>query len=124
MALKRYALLLTVIIATRLTEDVAPARIIPSLNPGDPAPPFRLGQLVYDPRSPASNIRPPLVFHAFTNKSGFLEALLYNSNSLVDLIANSPENTHYVFMSWDKKAFRDFEERLRDACFNYHKMRW
>lgn len=131
MALKKFTLLLSVVIAMEFYEDVVCVDNIPSLNPGDAAPPFvlqtLLGRLVYDPGSPSSNIQPPLVFHAFTNKSGFLEALLHNSNSLIDLIANSPENTQYVFMSWDEHAFlvsKTFEEKLKDACYSYHKMRW
>ena len=129
MAIKKSFVLLAVVIG--FAGDVFGLAKILTLDPGDTAPPFTLqtllGQMNYDPSSPGSNIQPPLVFHAFTNQSGFLEALLHNRDSLVDLIANSPENTHYIFMSWEEHAFlvtKTIEERLKDACYKYHTSRW
>ena len=128
MTMNQYIVLLSIVIAFGFTRNVAFLINIPTLNPGDAAPPFDLqtlkGQLVYKPNSSDSIIQPPMVFLAFTNKSGFLEALVNNSESIIDLIANSPENTRYVFMSWEKDASKRMKETLLDACFKYHKRRW
>lgn len=77
---------------------------LPSLQPGDLAPSFALqtlnGRIVYR-KANASSKTPthPVIFHLFTRRSAFLEALWSNETSLEEFIELSPGNTHYVFMS-------------------------
>jgi len=96
------------------------------LNPDEKAPNFTLpalkGPLVYKGIShPDTNIHPPIIFHEFTNHSGFLECLWTKESSLLELIDNSPENTNYVFLTsandaitsaeWMKSKFEDVLEK-------------
>ncbi|XP_047136930.1 uncharacterized protein LOC100204111 isoform X1 [Hydra vulgaris] len=79
------------------------------LNPDEKAPNFTLptlkGPLVYKGIGhPETNINPPIIFHEFTNHSGFLECLWTKDSSLLELIDNSPENAHYVFLSSSNNA--------------------
>ncbi|XP_051872729.1 uncharacterized protein si:dkey-256h2.1 [Pristis pectinata] len=84
-------------------------RLDSQLEPGMIAPAFTLdtldGPLSFPPshqHSPAS-----LIFHAFTNKSGFLECLWASEPALAPLADALPNNSHVVFMSFDDNAPRD-----------------
>lgn len=96
------------------------------LNPGEKAPNFTLptlnGPKIFKGvNGHGTNIHPPIIFHEFTNHSGFLECLWTKDSSLMELIDNSPENTDYVFLSsstdalttaqWMKKRFEDVLEK-------------
>lgn len=102
-----------------------------TLEPGDKAPPFTLqtllsGVLNYGKNSTFHAISSPLVFLAYTEQSAFLQALLHNRDSLVDLIEHSPENTHYIMISWDDHAFslaKKFYYRLDKVLRTYHTKR-
>lgn len=78
-------------------------------KPGDSPAPFKLptlkGDLIYP--GPNLNSSTPILFHAFTMESGFLECLWNCSKSIEDLIMNSPLNIHYVFMSHSENAYID-----------------
>lgn len=104
-----------------------------TLEPGEKAPPFTLQSLLggvvrYGQNTTSHSVYPPLVFLAYTQESAFLEALLHNADSLEDLIKNSPENTHYIFMSWEKNSFalaEKFHHRLDKVLRDYHlKRKW
>lgn len=101
------------------------------LNPNEIAPNFTLstldGPIVYKGvNHPASNIHPPIIFHEFTNYSGFLEGLWTKDSSLLELVDNSPDNADYVFMtserdanaiaSWMKKRFEEILEKYYEIA--------
>ena len=105
---------------------------LPNLQPGDTAPSFALqtlnDRIVY--KKSNSNSRTPthpVIFHLFTRRSAFLEALWTNESSLQEFIEYSPGNTHYVFMSSsDSKSMEDIlwlRKRLHRAIDDYFK-RW
>jgi len=81
---------------------------IPNLQPGDEAPPFVLQAIDFQVGSNDillkyrtgndSNIHGPIVFLAYTSRSGFLESLLANPDCYKELLKNSPDNTNYVFL--------------------------
>ena len=104
---------------------------IATLDPGDEAPPFTLQSLLngvvkYGQNSTGHTVYPPLVFLAYTQQSAFLEALVHNRDSLEALIEHSPENTHYIFMSWDDTSFafaERFRYRLNEVLRTYHTKR-
>uniref|UniRef100_UPI00398F59E3 uncharacterized protein n=1 Tax=Pristiophorus japonicus TaxID=55135 RepID=UPI00398F59E3 len=79
------------------------------LEPGMPAPPFKLdtldGYLSYPP--PREHGPRSFIFQAFTNKSGFLECMWASEPSLAALVDGLPEHSHVVFMSFDDTAARD-----------------
>ena len=81
-------------------------------NPGDKAPSFILptlsDPLVYTTLN-NTNIKPPIIFHEFTARSGFLEALWNDDSSIIDLLQYSPNNTHYVFFSSTQDAKKTAE---------------
>ena len=52
------------------------------------------------------NIKGPMIFHAFSSYSGFLEALWNKDSSILDLIDNSPDNTHYVFLNSEENPHK------------------
>lgn len=103
---------------------------LPNLQPGDTAPSFALqtlnDRIVY--KKSNSNSRTPthpVIFHLFTRRSAFLEALWTNESSLQEFIEYSPGNTHYVFMSSsDSKSMEDIlwlRKRLHRAIDDYFK---
>ena len=79
------------------------------LDPGQPAKPFSLptlqGNLVFP--GPVINQSVPILFHAFNPLSGFAQCLWNCSGSVEELIQNSPNDTHYVFMSTSLDAYFD-----------------
>ena len=103
---------------------------LPNLQPGDLAPSFALqtlnGRIVYR-KSNASSKTPtnPVIFHLFTRRSAFLEALWTNETSLREFIELSPENTHYVFMStadfWTTEDVLWMRSQLHRAIDKYYK---
>lgn len=103
---------------------------LPNLQPGDLAPSFALqtlnGRIVYKRSNTSSKTpRHPVIFHTFTRRSAFLEALWTNDTSLQEFIEHSPGNTHYVFMSSsDSSSTQDvlwMRKRLHRAIENYFK---
>ena len=84
---------------------------IPNLEPGDEAPPFviqakdlRVGSndvLLKYKTGNDSNLHGPIVFLAYTNRSGFLERLLSDPDCFKELLEDSPDNTNYVFLFYD-----------------------
>lgn len=81
---------------------------IPNLQPGDEAPSFvlqakdvRIGSndvLLKYKTGNDSNLAGPVVFLAYSNRSGFLERLFSDPDSFKELLENSPDNTNYVFL--------------------------
>ena len=111
---------------------------IPNLKPGDVAPPFVLqakksGQqaeelLKYGTVND-SNIQGPIVFLAYTTRSGFLERLLSNPNCFNELMENSPDNVNYVFLFFadfpttsnkDTKLADQLQKRFRANLPTYY----
>ncbi|XP_012731467.2 uncharacterized protein si:dkey-256h2.1 isoform X2 [Fundulus heteroclitus] len=78
-------------------------------EPGDPAPAFQVptldGKFSYDPAEGA--LKGPLVIHAFTNKSGFLESLWSSESSLKSLVEGLPDRAQVLFLSLDDSAVSD-----------------
>lgn len=79
------------------------------LEPGELAPSFSLqtlnGRIAYEKAHKDSKTpQHPIIFHAFTNRSAFLEALWSDKHSITGLLWNSPRNTRYVFMSFSENA--------------------
>ncbi|XP_029593250.1 uncharacterized protein si:dkey-256h2.1 [Salmo trutta] len=78
------------------------------LEPGNTAPAFKVvtldGEFVYPP---LAGLKGPLIIHAFTNKSAFLECLWNSESSLTDLVQNLPESTQVLFVSLDDSSVND-----------------
>uniref|UniRef100_A0A8C2WH22 Si:dkey-256h2.1 n=1 Tax=Cyclopterus lumpus TaxID=8103 RepID=A0A8C2WH22_CYCLU len=76
-------------------------------EPGDPAAAFSVptldGEFSYQPGA----LRGPLVVHAFSNKSGFLECMWSSESSLVSLVEELPDSTQVLFLSLDDSALSD-----------------
>lgn len=76
-------------------------------EPGDAANPFTVptldGEFTYEPGA----LRGPLIIHAFTNKSGFLECLWSSESSLASLVEDLPESAQVLFLSLDESAVSD-----------------
>ena len=91
---------------------ISSKKVLSQTNPGDKAPAFRIqtlnGPLIYKNTSD-TDIKLPIIFHEFTNQSGFLEALWTKDSSIVDLLQHSPPNTQYVFMSSSPNAKKTAE---------------
>lgn len=77
------------------------------LEPGDLAAAFRVptldGEFTYQPDAASG----PLVIHAFTNKSGFLECMWSSESSLSSLVTDLPDSTQVLFLSMDDSAVGD-----------------
>lgn len=98
------AVALLVIISTCLVF----CQEIPNLQPDDDAPSFVLQAkdvlvgsndvlLKYGTVND-SNIQGPILFLAYTKRSGFLERLLSDPDCFKELLEYSPDNTNYVFL--------------------------
>lgn len=76
-------------------------------EPGDPADAFKVptldGEFSFQPDA----LTGPLVIHAFTNKSGFLECLWSSESSLKSLVEDLPNSTQVLFLSLDDSAVSD-----------------
>lgn len=110
---------------------------IPNLQPGDIAPSFVLQAKDVRIRSndvllkyrtgKDSNLQEPIVFLAFTNRSGFLERLLSNPDCFKELLENSPDNTNYVFLfyadssSTVRAAARGLAQKFDSAMQAYYR---
>lgn len=126
------ALLLAVIPYLVFSEE------IPTLRPGDVAPPFVLQakkarhqteELLKYGTVNGSNIQGPIVFLAYTKQSGFLERLLSNPDCFNELIENSPDNVNYVFLFYadypttcnkDTQLADQLAQRFRNTLSIYH----
>ena len=102
---------------------------IPSLRPGDAAPPFAIqtldGRILYKNQKASSSVPAhPVIFHAYSKHSAFLEALWTDKRSLRSLVEHTPRNTHFVFLSstdWaqtDALRMRRHLHRAIDQYFN------
>jgi len=101
-----------------------------TLNPNEIAPNFTIstldGPLIYRGVGKKGSIKGPMIFHAFSSYSGFLEALWEKDSSLLDLIDNSPDNTQYVFLNsetdphktalWMKQRFNSILQKYFDIA--------
>jgi len=79
------------------------------LKPGTVAQPFEIwtlnnGLVTYPSSKLPLDI--PIGFHAFTNKSGFLESMWTTEESLKNFVQTSPSNVNYVFMTYDDDAIK------------------
>ncbi|XP_006791947.1 uncharacterized protein si:dkey-256h2.1 [Neolamprologus brichardi] len=89
-------------------------------EPGDPADAFKVptldGEFSFQPDA----LRGPLVIHAFTNNSGFLECLWSSESSLKSLVEELPNSTQVLFLSLDDSVVSDVlwmrEQVLRAAA--------
>lgn len=89
-------------------------------EPGDPADAFKVptldGEFSFQPDA----LRGPLVIHAFTNNSGFLECLWSSESSLKSLVEELPNSTQVLFLSLDDSVVNDVlwmrEQVLRAAA--------
>ncbi|KAM9310513.1 uncharacterized protein KZ484_026388 isoform 2-T2 [Pholidichthys leucotaenia] len=90
----------TVSLRSRLPPSTGP-------EPGDLAAGFKVptldGEFSYEPGAFGG----PVVLHAFTNKSGFLECLWSSDSSLSSLVNGLPDSTQVLFMSFDDSAVSD-----------------
>ena len=111
---------------------------IPNLKPGDVAPPFVLQAKISGQQAEEllkygtvndSNIQGPIVFLAYTTRSGFLERLLSNPNCFKELMENSPDNVNYVFLFFadfpttcnkDTKLADQLQKRFRENLYSYY----
>ncbi|XP_028834783.1 uncharacterized protein LOC114789691 [Denticeps clupeoides] len=79
-----------------------------AFEPGDAAPAFRVklldGDFAFPPQTGPGG---PVVVHAFTNKSAFLEALWCSDQSLADLLETLPDTARVLFLSLDDSAPAD-----------------
>ena len=78
--------------------------LIPNLQPGSVAPAFVLQTTRKLVRygNGSESIEGPIVFLACTNRSGFMERLLSKPDTFKQLMDNSPDNVHYVFLFYDE----------------------
>lgn len=112
---------------------------IPNLQPGDDAPSFILQAkdvlvgsndvlLKYGTVND-SNIQGPILFLAYTNRSGFLEGLFSNPDCFKELLENSPDNTNYIFLFYGSSSApvrsvgQDLARRFRCAAKTYYDKR-
>uniref|UniRef100_UPI0037E9351E uncharacterized protein n=1 Tax=Semicossyphus pulcher TaxID=241346 RepID=UPI0037E9351E len=76
-------------------------------EPGDPAAAFTVktldGEFSYQPGA----LQGPLIIHAFTNKSGFLECIWSSESSLTSLVEDLPNSTQVLFLSLDDSSVTD-----------------
>lgn len=90
-------------------------------EPGDPAAAFTVptldGEFSFQPGA----LRGPLIIHAFSNKSGFLECLWSSESSLRSLVEELPNSTQVLFLSLDDSAVSDalwMKEQLQRVAVN------
>uniref|UniRef100_A0A8P4KGC4 Si:dkey-256h2.1 n=1 Tax=Dicentrarchus labrax TaxID=13489 RepID=A0A8P4KGC4_DICLA len=103
--------------SVRTSADTGP-------EPGDLAAAFTVrtldGEFSYQPGA----LRGPLIIHAFTNKSGFLECLWSSESSLSSLVQNLPDSAQVLFLSLDDSAVPDalwMREQLQRAAVQHRK---
>ncbi|KAM9353841.1 uncharacterized protein ABDE67_006235 [Symphorus nematophorus] len=76
-------------------------------EPGDQATAFTVKTLDGDFSYQPGAQRGPLIVHAFTNKSGFLECMWSSEESLTSLVRDLPDSTQVLFLSLDDSAVSD-----------------
>uniref|UniRef100_A0A671WQP7 Si:dkey-256h2.1 n=1 Tax=Sparus aurata TaxID=8175 RepID=A0A671WQP7_SPAAU len=76
-------------------------------EPGDIADAFMVRTLDGEFRYKPGVLRGPLIIHAFTNKSGFLECLWSSESSLSSLVQDLPDSAQVLFLSLDDSAVSD-----------------
>ncbi|TDH11363.1 hypothetical protein EPR50_G00060070 [Perca flavescens] len=90
-------------ISLRSSKDSSPD----GPEPGDPASAFTVltldGEFSYQPGA----LRGPLIIHAFSNKSAFLECMWSSESSLTSLLEELPNSTQVLFLSLDDSALSD-----------------
>ncbi|KAJ4930594.1 hypothetical protein JOQ06_024903 [Pogonophryne albipinna] len=93
-------------------------------EPGDPAAAFRVatldGEFSYKPGAQ----RGPLIIHAFSNKSAFLECLWSSESSLSSLVEELPASSQVLFLSLDDSAVSDalwMREQLQRVAMRSNK---
>ncbi|XP_031135328.1 uncharacterized protein LOC116036042 isoform X1 [Sander lucioperca] len=90
-------------ISLRSSKDSSPD----GPEPGDPASAFTVltldGEFSYQPGA----LRGPLIIHAFSNKSAFLECMWSSESSLTSLVEELPNSTQMLFLSLDDSALSD-----------------
>ncbi|XP_044064160.1 uncharacterized protein si:dkey-256h2.1 [Siniperca chuatsi] len=83
------------------------ASTAPGPEPGDLAAAFTVrtldGEFSYQPGA----MRGPVIIHAFTNKSGFMECMWSSESSLTSLVQDLPNSTQVLFLSLDDSAVSD-----------------
>ncbi|KAM3614499.1 uncharacterized protein V6R79_015453 [Siganus canaliculatus] len=90
--------------------DVAPAFTVPTLD----------GEFCFQPGAQQG----PVIIHAFTNKSGFLECLWSTESSLTSLVQDLPDSTQVLFLSLDDSSVTDalwMREQLHRVAMNSKK---
>ena len=110
-----------------LINFFVPGRQIPSLNPGEIAPPFAIptldGRIFYKSQDANSSVPAhPVIFHAYSKYSAFLEAMWRDKHSLELFIEHTPRNIHYVFLTYSGWAERDalwMRKQLHGAIDEY-----
>lgn len=125
-------------LAVVLQLSVVLSTEIPNLRPGDIAPPFVLEakanlsqtkELLKYKTGNDSNIDGPIIFLAYTSRSGFLERLLSKPDCFQELLENSPDNVNYVFLSFedsgsccyrDTKLTNELAKRFKESLSNYY----
>ncbi|XP_070691172.1 uncharacterized protein [Pempheris klunzingeri] len=93
-------------------------------EPGDPAEAFSVRTLDGEFRYRPGALQGPLIVHAFTNKSAFLECLWSTESSLNSLVQDLPDSTQVLFLSLDDSALSDalwMREQLHRAAMNSSK---
>ena len=103
---------------------------IPNLQPGDEAPSFVLQAKDVRIRSNDillkyktgndSNIHGPIVFLAYTNRSGFLERLESDPDCFKELLENSPDNTNYVFLFYAPSLLSNVRGEARGLAQKFY----
>ncbi|XP_015757010.1 PREDICTED: uncharacterized protein LOC107336447 [Acropora digitifera] len=110
----------------------------PNLRPGDIAPPFVLEakanlsqtkELLKYKTGNDSNIDGPIIFLAYTSRSGFLERLFSKPDCFQELLENSPDDVNYVFLSFedsgyccyhDTQLLNKLAKKFKDTLSNYY----
>lgn len=92
-------------------------------EPGDIADAFMVRTLDGEFRYKPGVLRGPLIIHAFTNKSGFLECLWSSESSLSSLVQDLPDSAQVLFLSLDDSAVTD-ALWMRDQLHRAAVQRW
>lgn len=133
----RFFIAVSLTVFLQLSIELSTAEI-PNLRPGDIAPPFVLEakanlsqtkELLKYKTGNDSNIDGPIIFLAYTSRSGFLERLLSKPDCFQELLENSPDDVNYVFLSFedsghccyhDTQLSNKLAKKLKDTLSNYY----
>lgn len=118
--------------------STAEIQTVTNFRPGDIAPPFVLEakanlsqtkELLKYKTGNDSNIDGPIIFLAYTSRSGFLERLLSKPDCFQELLENSPDDVNYVFLSFEDSGnccYHDIQlsnklaKKFKDTLSNYY----